>query len=583
MNWEDWKNMITHIDREKFHFLRPRALWLFVPVLAALLVLFTGNRERKKWRRIVAPHLRPYLFTRNSRTAILWPMLFFVTGISCAIIGLAGPTWEMKKIPGEKINAVVLIALDVSRSMMATDIEPNRLERGKYKINDFLDANPGAAAGLIAFAGSAHPVLPFTSDYKIMKQQAVSLQTAVMPVQGTNIPALIQLMDTLIRPVTAPSTVLLLTDVLDNESATLLSNWINTTPHHLDILLLSGTGGAKVPGFTNVISKQDFAVVQNLQQDAKITITQLTLDHSDVTGIASRIRSKLVFEKQDNRSDQEWNDMGWVLVIPALAITAFWFRRGWAMQWCVIGCVLFGSCGSKSKHPDWWYSKDYQGQLLYNAASYSEAAERFDNDNHKAVAYYKAGDYDAAADLFALDTTAAGQYNRGLALAQAGRFADADDAFSKAISMDSSFGSRVQQSRQHITAARKQQDSVNRFDALSVSKTTKQLPGDKNKKDKDLLKERKPKPQDEQLSADTRVDKMPKHGDRMSDEVNSSMHGGKEASEPQQGDKTKQGDAVANNILLRKATANPAGFLHKRFLLQQKRSGKPIAKPKNAW
>ena len=80
------------------------------------------------------------------------------------IIGMAGPTWKKKEIPGQKIQAVVLIALDLSKSMMTKDIQPNRIERAKFKINDFLDANPRARAGLIAFAGTAHPVLPFTSD-----------------------------------------------------------------------------------------------------------------------------------------------------------------------------------------------------------------------------------------------------------------------------------------------------------------------------------------------------------------------------------------------------------------------------------
>ncbi|WP_158559266.1 VWA domain-containing protein [Deminuibacter soli] len=577
--------MITGIDWQRFHFLRPKALWLFVPLAAVVLLLFAGDKERRKWRRIVAPALQPYLFTRNSKTAIILPVLALVLGIGSAIIGIAGPAWKMKDIPGEKINAVVLIALDLSKSMLATDLQPSRLERGKFKINDFLDANPGAAAGLVAFAGTAHPVLPFTSDYKIMKQQAISLSNKIMPVQGTNMPALITLMDTMMQPVTAPSTVFLLTDALDNEAATLLSNWINTTRHRLEILLLSSTAGAAVPGYKHVLSRQDMAVVQNLQQDPKITITQLTLDHSDVTGIAARIKQKLVFEKQHNKSEKEWDDMGWLLLIPCMAIAALWFRKGWTVQWVCIPFILLvcTSCGVKSRHPDWWYSKDYQGQLLYQAGNYAAAAEHFEDDNHKAAAYYKAGDYDAAADLFSLDTSAAGQYNKGLALAKAGRYADAEDAFKHAILLDASLKGRAQQSLEKMSTAQHRADSVNRFDPLSVSKTAKTLAENKKNDKKDPLKERKPSPQDEQLSADTRVKQLPKHGDRMSDEVQSNIHRGKEAQAPQPDEKSNQGASLAGNILLKRAVADPAEFLHRRFLLQQKRSGKHPVKQKEPW
>ncbi len=68
--------------------------------------------------------------------------------------------------------------------MLATDIQPNRLERAKFKISDFLDANPRAKAGLVAYAGTAHPVLPFTSDYNLIKHHVVSLINRIMPIQA---------------------------------------------------------------------------------------------------------------------------------------------------------------------------------------------------------------------------------------------------------------------------------------------------------------------------------------------------------------------------------------------------------------
>src|ERR1700744_1722769 len=392
MSCDELKNIITKIDWKEFHFIRPLALYAFIPLLVIVLLLVIGNKERRRWKIVIAKHLRPFMFNRGSSWAIVVPIIFFVIGVSAMIIGLAGPTWKKKEIPGQKIQAVVLIALDLSKSMMTKDIQPNRIERAKFKINDFLDANPRARAGLIAFAGSAHSVLPFTSDYKIIKFHAQSLSNRIMPMQGTNTPVLLQQIDTLMKHVTAPSTVLLITDAIDNDEASLLSNWVNGSIHRLEILLVSTPNGAGIPGFPKVISRQDPSVIQNLSQNNKVTITPLTLDNSDVKAIAGRVSKKLYFESEKKKDAKEWDDMGYLMIVPSLAITAFWFRKGWTIQWCVLlfSTLTLSSCGLKSKKPDWWYSKDYQGQLLENTGKYADAADRFEDDKHKAVAYFKA-------------------------------------------------------------------------------------------------------------------------------------------------------------------------------------------------
>jgi len=218
MWWDELKNIITHIDWKQFHFLRPKALYLFAPLVFIVLLLPVGNKERRKWKTLIAKPLRQYMFNRGSRWAIVIPLLLFIIGMSAMVIGLAGPVWKKKEIPGQQIQAVVLVALDLSRSMMAKDVQPNRIERAKFKLGDFLDANPRARAGLLAFAGTAHPVLPFTGDYKLIKFQAQSLSNRIMPVQGTNISILIQQIDTMMKHITAPSTVLLITDAIETGS-----------------------------------------------------------------------------------------------------------------------------------------------------------------------------------------------------------------------------------------------------------------------------------------------------------------------------------------------------------------------------
>jgi Ca-activated chloride channel family protein len=562
--------MVSSFDPVLFHWLRPAALWLFVPLSLVALLLWLGNRERRKWRQIVPAVLRPYLFTRGSRTAILFPLLLFVAGMSIGILALAGPTWKMKEKPAQKIQTVVLVALDVSQSMLATDIQPNRLQRAKFKLNDFLNANPRARAGLVAFAGSAHPVLPFTTDYQLIKQQAESLVPRIMPMQGSDMGVLLGVVDSLMRKTPSSGSILLMTDTIDAEQAASLSNFMRGRAQHLEILLFSTPVG------------QDVTAMHNLQQDSAITLTPLTLDTTDVAGIAKRIASKLTFEEKKGENEKEWEDMGWVLLLPSLLIVLFWFRRGWVIQWCWVGVllVLMFSCGVKSAHPDWWYSKDYQGQLLENAGRYEEAAERFDNDRYKATAWFKAGNYEAAADLFASFPDASAAYNRGLALARLGRYDSAIQSFNKAIELDPSLKSKAAGSIAQTTAEKQRADSILHYDARTVRKEVKT--GDKKKGPP--LKERKAESEDEKLSSDTRVKKLPASGDRITDQTASNIHMGKEAKHPST-DTSEQHKSLlpADQVLMRQSVADPSEFLHRRFELQMRRYYKDLKKSKDPW
>jgi len=85
------------------------------------------------------------------------------------------------------------------------------------------------------------------------------------------------------------------------------------------------------------------------------------------------------------------------------------------------------------------------------------------------------------------------------------------------------------------------------------------------------------------LSADTRVKNLPKNGERVMDEALSNIHGAKESNKPDKNFKADKNDQLASNILLRRAAADPAEFLHKRFELQEKRYYKHVKKSKDPW
>ncbi|RPD39015.1 VWA domain-containing protein [Chitinophaga barathri] len=551
MNFSDY----TNIDWHQFHFLRPAALYLLIPLAVIAVLLALGNRERTKWKQFIIPQFRRYMFSPGNRRAVILPLVLFIVGITLIIVGVAGPTWKKIEVPGQKVQAVVMVVMDLSKSMLAKDIPPGRLERAKLKLSDFLDAKPGAATGLLAYAGTPHLVLPFTSDYALIKFQAGSLDNWEMPVQGRNTELMMRIVDTLMQPILAPSHIVLMTDSISSTDAGIFENYAASHIHKLEVLLVSPASAQGVP-----------------LHNKNINVTPVTLDTTDVGSIAGRVRDQLIFEKDEKKDDRHWQDMGYLLILPALLIALYWFRKGWAIQWCWAALMLaLGGCSVNSREADWWYTKDYQAQVLYNEGKYTEAADRFKDLPHKGVAYYKAGDYEAAAEVFALDTTAAGQYNRGLSLTKLGKYDEAMEAFSLAEQKDSSFKRLAEAGKQHLNVTKVETDSVMRYDKKSDS-VVKKAQG------KDSLKERKPTAQDQKLASETQVKDLPKSGDRLTEEVKSNIHEAHESDDPPSGDSTgKAGKPLdMKNLILRKPPADPGMFLHKRFVLQQKRYYKNI-------
>ncbi len=566
-------------DPAAFHFLRPRALWLFVALAVITVIFIIGNREQRRWRKIIPEHLRPYMFSRGSVAAIVAPLVLLALGFGFIVLALAGPTWKKRDIPGEKIPSVVMISLDMSQSMLAGDIAPSRLERAKLKISDFVDANPRARVGLIAFAGTPHTVLPFTSDYSIVKHHAKSLYNWEMPVQGTNMVLNLALIDSMMVRVDAPSAILLMTDAIDGAEAAAISDFAANSIHRFEILLFSTPAGAAVPGVKGVVSRQDESVAANLRQNPKIRITPITLDKSDVEGIAKRVSDSLMFVKDSKKDDKDWDDAGWLALIPAVIIALFWFRKGWVVQWCWL-LLLVPSLGSciDGRHASWWYTTDYRGDRAYGKGDYKVAAGLFDDVPHKAAAYYKAGDYQSVVELLAGDTTATGRYNYGLALAQLGYYDEAMEAFRDAGAKDPSLARRADH---NIDASKLMQDRAR--SAMRFKPHINAIDSILKKTEKGALKERKPSPEDEQLSSDTEVKKLPTSGDRLSDEVASDIHRAREQKFPPKNFKLGDQTPPDTRILLQKTNADPGEFLHRRFEIQKQRYYPDVKQGKETW
>ncbi len=170
------------------HFAHPQFLWALaaLPLLAALIF------HAEKMRRIaldclIAARLQPRLAGNVSVARRRAGFALLLAGIVFSLVALARPqwgfTWEEKRQSGRD----VIIAIDVSNSMLATDLQPNRLTRAKLAAEDLLNQIEGDRVGLLAFAGSSFLQAPLTSDFGAVRESLQELDTDIIPRGGTNL------------------------------------------------------------------------------------------------------------------------------------------------------------------------------------------------------------------------------------------------------------------------------------------------------------------------------------------------------------------------------------------------------------
>ena len=171
-----------------FRFANPQYLWLLlaVPALVALYWLAARNR-RRRLARFGRPGILEELMPEVSTGRVTLKFILFCAAVTLLILAAARPQFG-SKLREEKTQGVeMMLAVDVSNSMLAEDFEPNRLERTKYAINKLFDGLHQDRVGLIVFAGEPKVQLPITSDYRMAKAFAKRIDPSLVSVQGTAI------------------------------------------------------------------------------------------------------------------------------------------------------------------------------------------------------------------------------------------------------------------------------------------------------------------------------------------------------------------------------------------------------------
>lgn len=436
---------------DNFHFLRP--LWLLAVIPAALLIwgLWTIKGNSGAWSNVIDKNLLPFLLDGEDSKQTTLPIVLLAIAWLLASIAMAGPTWRQLPKPVEQKVDSMVIVLDLSLSMNATDLSPSRIARAKHKLADILNLRKEGLTALIVFAGDAHVVTPLTDDVATISLMISSLDPSIMPISGSDVTqALKKASELFDQAGKDKGQILLITDGIEQDSEG-FSEWIDGSDRTLSILGVGTREGSPIPTESGsfirnrngaiVIPKLNTNELQSISRSYGGRYAEIRFDDSDIDIIFS---NRLDIEKDaitTMRQFDEWQEEGPWLLLLIVPIAALAFRRGWlnCLPWIFVA-TLFSPVLSTNAEAGWWddmwQRKDQQGLDAYKAGEYEAASQLFESKDWQGNSHYRNKNYEEAVSAWGDVETSSGHYNRGNALARAGKLPEAIEAYQQALDID---------------------------------------------------------------------------------------------------------------------------------------------------
>lgn len=427
------------------HVLRP--FWLLILPLLAWLLWRLWHRQRQigRWQRLLPEAFHAALLTRGKLRNSRRPWLLLGTAWLLACVALLGPSWQHAEQPNLSRVDPLVILLETTPAMLAADVRPNRLEQAKRKILDLLHTRDDAQTAVVAFAGSAHTLVPLSNDIATTQNLLDALQPDLMPEPGHRAElAVAHGIELLARGANGRGRLLLIGSSLNEQERTAIRSVLEDSDQQLLILGVGTAQGAPIANEDGsflkdetgaiLIPRLDDGAMRRFANSIEGRYQQARIDDSDLAGLGLLERSGALVTQDDSTRLDTWLDQGYWLLLPLLLLAACGGRRGWLF--CLPLLIVIPQPASALSMQDLWLRPDQQGMRLLEAQRPAEAAERFEDTQWQGYARYQAGDFAGAAKQFAKGDTAADHYNRGNALARNEELEAAIEAYDQALELD---------------------------------------------------------------------------------------------------------------------------------------------------
>ncbi|OED82646.1 VWA domain-containing protein, partial [Vibrio splendidus] len=409
--------------------------------LAVLPAIWWLSKRQSK-QGLLASHIARYLAPESSKPSKNRGTYFGVWWL-VGVIALAGPSFEKNEQPSfEKTQARVVI-MDMSMSMYATDIKPNRLTQARYKALDLLSLWKEGLTGMVAYAGDAYTISPLTSDINTIKNLVPNLSPDIMPFQGGNAASAVKLaIEMMTRAHIYQGDLVLIGDDIDDQEKKEIDSLLSGSNWTLSVLAVGTESGAPISlpsgsmlqtdSGQTVVAKTNLDNMRDLTRRSGGTFTELQFDNSDVEHIASyldRVATTSEVTKTNNSLNTRVNNGFWLLpflLLPALGL----FRKG--VIWCGLAVLVsFSQPNNAFANP--WKTDDQVGYQLYQDEDFQQAAEQFEQQEWKGIAQYKAGDFEAAEQTLQGLSGEDARYNLANAQAKQGKYDQAIEEYQRIL------------------------------------------------------------------------------------------------------------------------------------------------------
>jgi len=428
------------------HVMRPLWLLCTLPALLLTVLLWQQRGGSAGWSRVIAPELLRYLLPAQQQRRRSNLLLLVCAAWLLACLAAAGPSWKKIPQPVEQVEDALVLVLDLSYSMKATDQPPSRLDRARQKLLDLLDNRREGQTGLVAYAGDAHVVTPLTDDTGTIANLLPALNPDMMPLPGSDTRDALRLAVELLQSAGVNGgRILLLSDGVNADEVPRMARQLRSANVALGVLGLGTPEGAPVPlprgGFLRddagaiVIPRLDEGPLQALAEAAGGRYQRLRVDDADLELLLAQAVATETRLTEGLTADA-WEDQGYWLIILLLPLALALFRRGWLLGLLPLLLLLEPEAAQAQALQKLWFTPDQQARRALEAGDAEGAAALFENSAWAGTAAYSAGDYAAAADHFQNTDSADGWYNRGNALARAGDLQGAIDAYQRSLELE---------------------------------------------------------------------------------------------------------------------------------------------------
>lgn len=434
-----------------FNFAEPMALWLLL-----ILPLWWWRRKSKsggeasaRWRKYADAHLLPYLMmgeekgeNKQKRGGKIKPLLQTLAW-ALLVVALAGPRWEFTRSDFFQPDACVMVVLDISRSMLADDIAPNRMARARDAVSDLLTKahENGTRVGLIAYAATPYIISPLSSDVDIMKQLLPSVAPDIAGLQGSDPVGALDLAARQLHQQTEALglnniNIYLITDGDLEESKKALEEWAeknksSKNPIKIHSLLVATDNGAPVPddgGYAQSgngvahISKPDAALIKGIT-DGVFARAEGASNGTDK--LMTVIGNYSAANKKAGESEMlVWQERFLPFLLAGMLFVLARFP-GLLLIMIMIPSISYAG--------DVPLRKELGGLIDFKNGKYDEAGEKLHDPYHRGVALYRAGKYDEAIKSFSEDSGNASVYDLGNSYFQQQDYQGAIESYRKVL------------------------------------------------------------------------------------------------------------------------------------------------------